>query len=165
LVVQDNAASAGNEISLVSDESVRGLRLGHSESPPPRWNESDFDDRNWNTAAQTDCLGYERLPRYPNAKWIWLPGCSQRKESVLLRKTFDLPTNNTRGVLRIRANETAEVYLNGQKLGTPRLWTTEFWYDLTPHLRQGRNVLAVRAIHVNDGGYGALMFRADLNER
>lgn len=160
-VIQDAVEKSHSEFALTSDESVRAMRMEGAE-PPVNWNQPDFDDRNWSNARHTTCLGFELLPPYPSAKWIWLPGCSQYEESVLLRKTFDLPSDNMHGVLRVRANEAAQVFLNGQELGAPRLWTTEFWYDLTPYLRRGKNVLAVRADNINDGGYGAIMFHADL---
>jgi YVTN family beta-propeller protein len=161
-VIHDAVEKSHTELSLTSDETVRGLRL-IDNAAPLNWHQPDFDDRSWSNAVRANCLGFDLLPPYPNSKWIWLPGCSQYKESILLRKTFDLPSDNIQGVLRVRANEASEVHLNGQELGATRLWATEFWFDLTPYLRQGKNVLAVRANHINDGGYGAVLFQGTLS--
>lgn len=159
-VIQDNAPGAGNEIVAASNENTRALWLQETE-PPAQWNESGFADEAWERATPMTCITFGELVPFRSAQWIWLPGCSQRAQTVLLRETFDLPSRNFEGALRVRASDTAQVYLNGNLLGAPRHWTTEYWYDLTPHLRAGKNVLAIQAWN-GEGGYGGVLFRAEL---
>jgi len=64
------------------------------------------------------------------------------------RKTFTLPANTktTRAYIvfdGVMAN--SDVYLNGTLLGHRPNGYVSFYYDLTPHLKPGPNVLAVRA--------------------
>ena len=65
------------------------------------------------------------------------------------RKTFTAPAawQGKRVFIEFEAvRQVAEVYLNGQKLGTARTGFTPFGFDLTPHLKFGApNVLAVMA--------------------
>ncbi len=159
-VIQDTPAAS---ISVVSDERARVLRV--DDAAPSNWTQPDFDDRAWGNAAARDCVTKPALGINADAKWIWLPDCSQYKETVLFRKTFEVPSARAHGALFVRANENAQVYLNGQELGAPRLWTTEYWFDLSPHLRQGKNVLALRGNHIVDGGYGRVMFWAEVSTR
>lgn len=87
LVIQDTPDAS---LSLVSDESVRALRL--NGDAPPNWTQPDFDDGAWGNAGALDCIANAALRLNTAAKWIWMPGCSQYKETALLRKTFDVPS-------------------------------------------------------------------------
>lgn len=162
-VIQDTLKPTLTTLAAVSDETLRGFPA-NSDSLPREWNQPDFDDRSWVPSTDTDCAGQDPLPAYEQAKWVWLPNCTQHAQMVLFRKTFELPHTNYQGVLRFRADDNARLYLNGQPLGVTRSWTTVFWHDLSPYLRQGKNVLAIEAQN-GTGGYGAVMFRADLVER
>lgn len=159
VVIQDAPARASGESLILSDTGVLGLAVENAE-PPAQWNQADFDDSRWTDAAHEVCL--QNMPRLDNdAKWVWLPGCSQYKQTVLFRRTFDLSAKPQQAVLSLRADDTAQVYLNGHLLGETRVWTTENWYDLAPFLVQGKNVLAIQAR--NEMGYGALLFQGTLS--
>lgn len=163
VVIQDAPARASREKLILSDTNVRGFAFDSTE-PPTNWNQVDFDDSRWSAAASGSCL--RNRPRLDNdAAWIGLPDCSQHKQTALFRDVFDLPTEPLHAALYLRADPLAEVYVNGQLLGKTRLWTTEYWYDLKPHLRAGKNVLAVRVDKNLKGGYVALLFRAGLQPR
>lgn len=158
--LQDLPARWSSENLIVSDKNVRGLEL-RQDTPPANWNQVEFDDSGWVAADHLACL--ENMPRFDNdAQWVWLPGCSQHAQTVLFRQHFELPAGPLQAALYLRANGSAQVYLNGHALGTSRQWTTESWYDLTPYLQQGKNVLAVRVDKDVEGGYGALLFRGAL---
>lgn len=157
-VIQDSASTSSGSLSFVSDETVRQMQLKDG-APPADWTQPTFDDQSWNAAVRENCSGRDPMPAFAQAEWIWDTGCVQAKHTLLLRKTFDLPKADSKGVLRLRVDEAAQVYVNGQRLGDARSWTTEFWYDLTPYLRQGRNVLALQA--ENNLGYGEIVFRGD----
>lgn len=162
-VIQDTPNLALETLSFASDETLRAFPTD-SDSLPRGWNQPDFDERSWVASTNTDCVGQDPLPPYEQAKWVWLPNCTQRAQLVLFRKTFELPHTNFHAALRLRADDSARLYINGQQLGVTRSWTTVYWYDLSPYLRQGKNVLAIEAQN-GIGGYGAVMFRADLVER
>lgn len=63
------------------------------------------------------------------------------------RRTFDLPVEQAGRRWRVEFDGVymnSEVWLNGHKLGLRPYGYISFGYDLTPHLKPGRNVLAVR---------------------
>src|SRR5262249_45358568 len=68
------------------------------------------------------------------------------------RKSFDKPQlpANCKAELRFEGvYMNCDVWLNGEHLGNHPYGYTEFAFDLTPHLKDGRNVAAVR---VNNSG-------------
>ena len=63
------------------------------------------------------------------------------------RRSFDAPSAIANRRTRVEFDGVymnSEVWLNGQRLGQRPYGYLSFAYDLTPHLRDGRNVLAVR---------------------
>ncbi|MBW4027838.1 MAG: glycoside hydrolase family 2 protein [Acidobacteria bacterium] len=63
------------------------------------------------------------------------------------RKTFDRPTVVPGGKSEIHFEgvyRNSDVWLNGVKLGSHPYGYTEFAFDITPHLKDGRNTVAVR---------------------
>ena len=63
------------------------------------------------------------------------------------RKTFTLTKADTKGKVFIEfegARQGADVWLNGQKVGFSDNGVMAFGFDLTPFIREGENVLAVR---------------------
>lgn len=160
LLLQDLPVRFDSENLILSNENVRGLAVD-SETIRADWNELQFDDAGWSNAVSGDCLRH--MPRLDDtAQWIGLPDCSQRKQTALFRQLFRLSTRPVYAALYLRANQSAQVYLNGQFVGKTKLWTTENWFDLTPYLRQGDNALAVRIDKNREGGYTALLFHAAL---
>ena len=64
------------------------------------------------------------------------------------RKTFEVTETNKRHYIYFEGvYNRSEVYLNGQLLGKRPNGYISFMYDMTPHLKQGKNVLAVRVDH------------------
>ena len=94
----------------------------------------------------------------PQAVWIWqyqpggAKGRADRHEMLYFRKPFEVKVPGARLVLRVSADSRYRLFLNGQSLATGPckgdLWRQYYdTVDLTPHLRQGRNVLAVQVAH------------------
>jgi len=87
----------------------------------------------------------------PLGDWIWYPeGDPKRDAPVALRwfrRAFTLPGNTDvrRAVLRITADDRFTVWLNGQEVGSGANWMAPERLDVTPTLRPGANLLAVRA--------------------
>jgi len=80
------------------------------------------------------------------------PEDPQRDAHVLLRAAFTLETLPKEAVLYFSADDTAEVFLNGRRvaLGPAPGWPEAYPYaevEITPFLRQGRNVLAVHTLY------------------
>lgn len=68
------------------------------------------------------------------------------------RKTFDKPAIQADGKAELRFEGVymnCDVWLNGAHLGNHPYGYTEFAYDVTPHLKDGRNIVAIR---VNNTG-------------
>ena len=63
------------------------------------------------------------------------------------RKTFTLTEADTKGKVFIEfegARQGADVWLNGQKVGFSDNGVMAFGFDLTPYIKEGENVIAVR---------------------
>jgi beta-galactosidase len=116
--------------------------------PPGAWR-TDFNDTQWATVSaphtfnDTDAF----------SEWSLLGHIGQTNQwsgRTWYRKSFTLPESfqGRRVYLEFEAvRQIAEVYLNGQPLGTNRTGFIPFGFDLTPNLRFGgaTNVLAVMA--------------------
>jgi alpha-L-rhamnosidase len=74
--------------------------------------------------------------------------------SRYFRKSFDLAALPTGGAtLNIAGDDGFVVWLNGQRLGsstTPHFAQRVYAFDATPHLRKGKNVLAVQVNNLAD---------------
>ena len=97
------------------------------------------------TAAET------ALPR-----WIW-DRSAEAEEEVFFRRTFELGKHASDAQLVVSCDNHCRVYLNGEQVGSSDAWETPLRVDVTKHLRQGANVLAVHGW--NDGGPAGLAAR------
>lgn len=90
-------------------------------------------------------------------EWIWLPGKrDQPNLTVFARRTFDLPEPVQAATVWVTADNTYDLLVNGEPVGSDGRWETVERYDLTALLREGGNVLALRAYNA-DGPGGLLM--------
>ncbi len=106
------------------------------------------DDRAWavvsapHTYNDTDTFDNWSMPGHRGEQVQW-------SGRTWYRKTFDAPVawRGKKIFIEFEAvRQIAEVYLNGQKLGTAKGGFTPFGFDLTPHLKIGEaNLLAVMA--------------------
>ena len=118
------------------------------KSDPPGAERLGFDDSQWaivsapHTFNDTDAFGEWSLVGHIGQTNQW-------SGRTWYRKSFTLPEawKDRRVYLEFEAvRQVAEVYLNGQPLGTNRTGFIPFGFDLTPYLRFGlTNVLAVMA--------------------
>jgi len=82
--------------------------------------------------------------------WIWFPEGRPAEdapaEARLFRCTFDAPAGGVRAAgLRITADDSCEVFLNGARIGAHDTWEQAAAFAVEKQLKPGRNVLAVRA--------------------
>ncbi|MCH7872927.1 MAG: DUF1549 domain-containing protein [Planctomycetes bacterium] len=82
------------------------------------------------------------------AKWIWDESTAARhadNNAVLFRAAIDLTAMPSAAFAVITCDNVYALYVNGKQLGSDCDWATVETYDLMPHLRVGRNVIAVEA--------------------
>jgi len=89
---------------------------------------------------------------FPPAKWIWPDNhhWDIHNSYALFRKAFDLPKVPSRAPLYITADQSYQLYVNGAYVsrGPARGFQSHWSYDrvdVRPFLREGRNVIAIRA--------------------
>ncbi|MBI2919454.1 MAG: hypothetical protein HYY18_00050 [Planctomycetes bacterium] len=135
-----------------------------SASEPAGWADTDFDDTAWTPAVPVqgpDAHGdHYKLPNTlgfaSKAQWIWVDATGGSK-SCLFRHTLDVPAGWRRAEMLYVADDHAHVWVNGEQADSYETWTGQWGHrgcavflDLTPWLREGKNVIAVKGI--NDGG-------------
>jgi hypothetical protein len=95
----------------------------------------------------------------PGAEWIWAPGISGATEgaqlaSFVFTKALVLPGRPTAGSLSLAADDYAESWVNGHRVGSvgnatdPALAGAHDYlttFEITGRLRKGFNLIAIRA--------------------
>lgn len=82
-------------------------------------------------------------------KWIWNATAMNTAGVQYFRRTFDLDTLPESAEARITCDNGYILFVNGRKIGEESTSATSGWnkaerFDVTRHLRKGRNVIAVR---------------------
>ena len=145
---------AASEILLLSLSAFASGRLTYNFDPewkfikadPAGAQAMDFNDRAWgvvslpHTYNDTDTFDDWSLPGHRGEQNQW-------SGRTWYRKPFIVPKSFEGRKIYIEfegARQVAEVYLNGELLGTAKTGFTPFGFDLTPHIIfGGTNVLAV----------------------
>src|SRR2546422_4533283 len=75
---------------------------------------------------------------WADAKWVWdepdANSVTQNNDPRYLRRTFDLAVKPTAAELWITVDNIYVVYVNGQKVGEDKEWSTVERYDVAKHL-------------------------------
>jgi alpha-L-rhamnosidase len=93
-------------------------------------------------------------PGLAQAKWIWLDQNRPRpNQFVCFRRAFTLSESPRLATLDLSVDSNFLLYVNGQEIGCGQFsdWPrdkTYTRYDVAPHLRRGRNVIAILAHHI-----------------
>ena len=100
------------------------------------------------------------------AEWIWSP--EHKKDNVPrgpchFRRSFRLNTPE-KGQITIAADDSYDLYVNGKKVGSGESARRLDRYNISPHLRSGRNIIAVRVANQN-GATAALVARVHVKQR
>ncbi len=81
--------------------------------------------------------------------WIWYPEGQPAEdapaEARFFRCRFEVPAEVRAGVLRIAADDACEVFVNGTRVGQHETWQRAGVFDVEGLLKDGDNLLAVRA--------------------
>ncbi|MEO7746086.1 MAG: glycoside hydrolase family 2 TIM barrel-domain containing protein [Actinomycetota bacterium] len=159
-VIAPRAALRTDAPQLRLDGSWR-LRWSARSADADDFHDPDLDDSAWDTVAVPSSLPMQGFgtPWYTNTVYpfpIDPPFVPTQNPTADHRTRFDLPDDWTGGrtLLRFEGVEScAKVWLNGVDLGfhTGSRLTAE--YDVSEHLRQGSNVLAVRVHQWSAGSY------------
>jgi beta-galactosidase len=140
--------------------------------PHPGQTPADFAapglrDSSWDLLPVPGCWqlqgDYDR-PIYINVRMPWVerrpaiepPKVPADNPTGLYRRDFDLPTGwrGRRTVVHFAGiGGAATIFCNGQEVGFTKGSRTPAEFDLTPWLRDGRNVLAVQVIRWSDASY------------
>jgi hypothetical protein len=106
------------------------------------------------------CPPAGRFPAPPasgwQASWIWTPDQWREAGSkCFARRTFSLPAQPAHAAIWITADNAYRLYVNGRLLGADGDFPVAERYDIAPHLRAGRNVIAIECTNA-DGPAGLL---------
>ena len=100
------------------------------------------------------CLS--EVARSQEPQWIWSPSHTKNEVPVgncYFRKSFDLKTPEL-GEVQITADNRFELFVNEQPIGRSEDWRQMQVYDISKHLRPGRNCIAVKVTNVDAGSAG-----------
>ena len=98
--------------------------------------------------------------------WIWNPNDTDPSSSSdprFFRYEFTLAGGWESAEFALSVDNTGIAYLNGERIGSSRNWERPVFADLSAKLKQGRNVIAVKA--TNQGGPAGLMARLKIKRR
>jgi hypothetical protein len=153
------ASTAQSPRHIISSEP--GMRAWDAAegAAPADWAQVGFDDSAWAETIPSPCPSDFWRPAHATADWLWHPRCTRDGQTILLRKEFTLESPGYSGILRVHADDKAEVYLNGIRIGSIESWKHEYLFDLEPHLQAGENVLALSVL--NEGGGAGVLFQAE----
>ena len=105
----------------------------------------------------------------PQAWWIWADETSNQ-QTVLFRRRFELPRIPESASIFITADDSFELFINGNlagiskpKTGDNPGWKRVHFVDIQKFLKAGDNVVAVRAFNVKD--QAGLLARIDVEGR
>jgi beta-galactosidase len=100
-----------------------------------RYATADFDDSNWRKVATfSRSLDAQGLPDEKTILWF--------------RNEFQVPDQEKRlSLVFMDVDGGATVFINGQQVGNEHPKRQLFEVDVTPHVRAGRNVIALRVDH------------------
>ena len=95
--------------------------------------------------------------------WIWTP--VQQAGSIptgacFFRRTFEVTRRST-ATLEIAADDSFEVYVNGQFVGQGSGWAHLTKLDISNHVQVGKNAIAVKVVN-RSPGHAGLVTRIDL---
>jgi signal transduction histidine kinase len=96
----------------------------------------------------SSALGAASLSEAGVGAWIWAEKMSDRQECRFVRR-FDIPEGSevASAILRITADNSYQVFLDGQPIGQGGDWRVLIEYDVTRLLGPGPHVLAVSAVN------------------
>jgi beta-galactosidase len=163
-------ASNGERVKSPFYRSLNGdwkyhYASNHLARVPDFW-KPDFDDGNWTTIpvpSNVELSGYG-IPIYVNIRYPWagkpappiVPPNDPNNTVNSYRRTFEVPETwtNRRVLLTFDGvNSFFDLWINGEKVGMGKDSRTPVEFDITKHLKPGKNVLALENFRWCDGSF------------
>lgn len=131
------------------------------EETPAGFYEPAFDDSGWDDLPVPSCWqmeGYDR-PHYTNIMYpfpVDPPRVPDDNPTGCYRRTFVIPEHWTGRQVILRfdgVDSFFQVWVNGAEVGFSKGSRNQAEFDITPYVRPGENLLAVRVLKWSDGSY------------
>lgn len=139
-------------IELFTDSSWKS-----STEEIPEWETLAFDDSWWSSAEQLDFGNSDRIINIDShAKWIWHPNGQSIRSPIFFRKQFELASIPSVASIAISVDDDYHLYVNGTSVGSDggwHAWEIAEKYNITPYLVEGKNVIAVKGVNTQEGGW------------
>lgn len=119
-------------------------------------------------AGAEDAAAPKPAPRKWGAKWIWTTGDpAPRNSYTYFRKVLDLNSTPKEAKIHLTADSRYQLFVNGKFVGrgpvrSDRRWLYYDTWDLAPHLKKGRNALAVLVHHYGEWTFQYMQGRGGL---
>lgn len=78
-------------------------------------------------------------------------------EAVFFRRSFNTPSfhsKQTKAILQITCDDGYRIYINGQEIGSDKVWQSIESFDITAQLKTGKNAIAVQAENASSSPAG-----------
>ena len=86
--------------------------------------------------------------------WIWSPKGGDRQH-VFFRATLELPNGESgdpqieEALMKVTADDHFTLYVNGALIGSGQTWSALYLFNLSPHLKAGKNLIAIEGFNKN----------------
>ncbi len=136
------------------------VRVWDEEGRPSAWSDIAFwtmgvvDPAGWDGAEWIGLDGVTVTGHLDRGRWIWTSERPELPGVRFFRRIFEVPPDAgpvSSAVLRVAADNIAEVFVNGAKVGRAGSFKAARKLDVTAHMRSGTNVLAVRVENLGQG--------------
>lgn len=110
----------------------------------------------------------KQAPRSWNARWIWTGGDPKPQNSyTYFRKNLQLDSTPREAKLHLTADSRYQLFVNGKFVGrgpvrSDRRWLYYDTWDVAPHLKKGKNAVAVLVHHFGEGTFQYMQGRGGL---
>lgn len=111
-----------------------------------------------NPGTATVQVAVDPVVRRPAEQWIWSRTVAD-KQRVWLQGVFDAPAPVTSASLWMAADDTADLFINGEKIASRAGWTNVPSLDVASHLHTGQNVFSVEGY--NGSGPAGVLIRME----
>jgi formylglycine-generating enzyme len=148
-----SAQTAPASLKVVSDNSWRSIGTDPYVPPSlPTWVNPAYDDSGWSDTVIVVDYRYPPHTFIPGTLGEQIWHSPQETLNAWFRKSFIVPGFPGRSQAIIRVDDAYELYLNGIAVGSkPNVQPSdEQSYNITPYLREGLNVFAVKAWDIID---------------
>lgn len=109
------------------------------------WGTVGFDDSGWSAPVGGTADSTAKKLSDPSAQFIWASGGVSNNSYAYFRKEIQLGQKPIRAWVDMNADDKYVFWINGQKVGEDKSWSTVERYDVANYLTPGRNLIAVEA--------------------